>query len=110
MRRDRGRFVPGAAPDQLGHAEVDNSDTAVFAEHELRWGHLGVSNPALVRCVERSTGFEPDHQRLRWLEEAASVEKITQTAAAQVFDHPEKRRFTVDMATSPQSRTWAMFG
>ena len=91
MRRDGGRFIPGTAPNQLCHAKVHDSDTAVFAEHQLRWGHLGMGNPALVPCVKRSAGFEADHKRLRRLKEPTSVEEIAQAATAQVFDNPKKR-------------------
>ena len=64
MRRGGGRFSPGAAPNQLCHAKVDDSDTAVFAEYQLRWSHLGMGKPALVPYIKRSAGFEADHERL----------------------------------------------
>ena len=101
MRRDRGWFVPGAATNQLGNAEVDEPDAAVVTKHQLRWGYLGVGEPALVCCVERPAGFEANHKRLRRLEKPPSIEQIAQTATTQVLHHPEERRFTVDIDVAP---------
>lgn len=60
-----------------------------------------MGEPALVRCVERPTGFEANHKRLRRLEESTSVEEVAQTASAQVLDHPEERQFAVDLDVAP---------
>ena len=49
-------------------------------------------------CTAR---FEANDQRLRRLEESATIEQVTQAAAAEVFHHPEHRGCAIEFDVAP---------
>ena len=101
MRGKRGRLFPRFGAEQSGHREVDDPEAGIVAEHQLRRSQFGVDDAAGVRGIERPAGFEPDHERLRRLEETPPVEQIAQAAAAEVLDHPEHRGLAVQLDLAP---------
>ena len=109
------RVLPRIGTEQFGEAEVDDPQPAIVAEHELGRGDLGVHDAALMGEVERPARLEADHERLRRLERASTVEQVAQAAAGEVFAGPEPGRLRIfgrpaPRSTGPQSSTLAMFG
>ena len=95
--RDGCGFFPRLSPHEFRHGEVDDPQTRVGTEDQLRRGDLGVHHAAGVRRIERTARLQPHHQRLGGLEQSTAIEEITQTAPAEVLDDPEHGALAVDL-------------
>ena len=101
MGRHRVRLRPDRLTEQSGQTEVDDPQSSIVTEHQLRRGQLGVHEPAAVCVVEPTARFETDRQRLRRREPAATIEQVAQAAATQMFDHDIGGRGVIDPRHPP---------